>query len=98
MKINNKSIYYIPESFTAENITYTDENVEAEDIRPIVLPFVPTNKITTAKESCFFTLYHVKNSLFSPTIYELCQNYTILLLKKLSATIISSGVVTLMFS
>lgn len=53
MKINNKSIYYIPESFTAENITYTDENVEAEDIRPIVLPFVPTNKITTASPATY---------------------------------------------
>ena len=51
MKINNKSAYYIPESFTAESITYTDENIAAEKIRPIVLPFVPTNKITTAVPS-----------------------------------------------
>ncbi|MBE6304280.1 MAG: hypothetical protein E7089_10195 [Bacteroidales bacterium] len=48
MNINNQSAYYIPEGFTAENITYTDENTAAEDIRPIILPFVPTNKITTA--------------------------------------------------
>ena len=48
MNINNKSAYYIPETFKAENITYTDENDEAENIRPIVLPFVPENKITTA--------------------------------------------------
>ena len=48
MRINNKSLYYIPEAFTAEYITYTDENTEGEEIRPIVLPFVPTNEITTA--------------------------------------------------
>lgn len=53
MNINNKSVYYIPESFTAENITYTDENEAAENIRPIVLPFVPTNKITTASPASF---------------------------------------------
>jgi hypothetical protein len=48
LNISNNSAYYIPESFTAESITYTDENIAAEKIRPIVLPFVPTNKLTTA--------------------------------------------------
>ena len=48
LNISNNSAYYIPESFTAEKITYTDENDAAEEIRPIVLPFVPTNKLTTA--------------------------------------------------
>ena len=48
MNICNKTVYYIPETFTAENVTYTDENAAAEEIRPIVLPFVPTNDITTA--------------------------------------------------
>lgn len=51
VNISNKSVYYIPESFTAEKITYTDENSSAEEIRPIVLPFVPTNAITTAAPS-----------------------------------------------
>lgn len=53
MNINNQSVYYIPESFTATEITYTDDNTEGEDIRAIMLPFVPTNKVTTAMPATF---------------------------------------------
>ena len=51
--MNNESVYYVPESFTASSITYTDANVTGENIRAIMLPFVPTNKLTTASPATF---------------------------------------------
>jgi hypothetical protein len=45
--------YYIPEGFTAGCVTYTDSNIEGESIRPLVLPFVPENTLTTASPSSF---------------------------------------------
>ena len=53
MNINNKSAYYIPESFTATGITYTDDNTAGDNIVPILLPFVPTNGVTTASPASF---------------------------------------------
>ena len=53
MNMNNESIYYVPESFTASSVTYTDANTAGNNIRPIVLPFVPTNKLTTAAPATF---------------------------------------------
>ncbi len=53
MNINNESAYYIPESFTASEVTYTDKNSAGDNIIPIMLPFVPTNRIVTSSPSCF---------------------------------------------
>ena len=53
MNMNNESVYYVPESFTASSITYTDANASSENIRAIMLPFVPTNKLTTAAPATF---------------------------------------------
>jgi hypothetical protein len=53
MNINNSSAYYIPEEFTAASVTYTDANSTAEEILPIMLPFEPSNDITTATPSEF---------------------------------------------
>ncbi len=40
--------YYVPETFTAANVNYTDVNAETDDVRPLALPFTPTNGITVA--------------------------------------------------
>ena len=40
--------YYVPEAFNAAGVSYTDINAETDDIRPLVLPFSPTNDITVA--------------------------------------------------
>ena len=53
MNMNNESIYYVPESFTASSVTYTDANSASENIRPIVLPFTPEAKLTTAAPATF---------------------------------------------
>ena len=42
------SIYYVPEQFTAATVNYTDINAEADDVRPIALPFTPSSEITVA--------------------------------------------------
>ena len=47
------SIYYVPEQFTAATVTYTDVNAEADNVRPMALPFIPTNDITVAQPSQF---------------------------------------------
>ena len=45
--------YYIPEAFTAAKVVYTDANSASEAIRPLVLPFVPENKLTTAAPASY---------------------------------------------
>jgi hypothetical protein len=53
MNMNNESIHYVPECFTASSVTYTEANTAGNNIRPIVLPLVPTNKLTTAAPATF---------------------------------------------
>ena len=45
--------YYIPEAFNAVKVVYTDANSASEAIRPLVLPFVPENKLTTAAPASY---------------------------------------------
>ena len=45
--------YYIPEAFTAAKAVYTDANSASEAIRPLVLPFVPATKLTTAAPASY---------------------------------------------
>ena len=51
--ITPEAPYYIPEAFTAAQVTYLDANSANENIRPIVLPFVPESKLTTAAPATF---------------------------------------------
>ena len=51
--ITPEAPYYIPEAFTAAQVTYLDANSASENIRPIVLPFVPESKLTTAAPATF---------------------------------------------
>jgi hypothetical protein len=53
LDLNPNAPYYIPEAFTAERVMYTDANSASDEIRPIVLPFVPENTLTTATPSSF---------------------------------------------
>lgn len=45
--------YFIPEKFTAIKANYIDENVSKEDIRPLMLPFIPENELKTAEPTEF---------------------------------------------
>ena len=42
------AVYYVPAGFTAANVSYTDINAEADDVRPLALPFAPASDITVA--------------------------------------------------
>ena len=53
LDLNPNAPYYIPEAFTAERVMYTDANSASDEIRPLVLPFVPENTLTTATPSSF---------------------------------------------
>ena len=53
LDITPEAPYYIPEAFTAGQVTYTDANSASENIRPIVLPFTPETKLTTAAPATF---------------------------------------------
>ena len=53
LDLNPYAPYYIPEAFTAARVMYTDANDEGESVRPLVLPFVPENTLTTASPSSF---------------------------------------------
>ena len=52
-EMNPDAPYYIPETFMAASVVYTDANVDGDAIRPLVLPFTPENKLTTAAPASF---------------------------------------------